>query len=86
MVLEYMEGGTLGERLRPRLDLATCRTVTLQVSPVCAGPLSTAVSAPVVLCAIAAPWAGTTSAVGAVVNTPLLLTTIVSVLPSTEAS
>jgi len=31
MVLEYMEGGTLVERLRPRLDLAACRAVTLQV-------------------------------------------------------
>jgi len=31
MVLEYMEGGTLEDRLRPRLTPAACRTVVLQV-------------------------------------------------------
>jgi len=31
MVLEYMEGGTLTGRLRPGVDLSTCRAVTLQV-------------------------------------------------------
>jgi serine/threonine protein kinase len=31
MVLEHMEGGTLRERLRPRLPLATSRTIALQL-------------------------------------------------------
>lgn len=31
MVLEYMEGGTLAERLRPRLPLSTTRSIALQV-------------------------------------------------------
>jgi tetratricopeptide (TPR) repeat protein len=31
MVLEYMAGGTLAERLRPRVEVATCRAVFLQV-------------------------------------------------------
>jgi serine/threonine-protein kinase len=31
MVLEYMGGGSLGERLRPAVDLASCRSVLLQV-------------------------------------------------------
>ena len=31
MVLEYMAGGTLAERLRPALDLPTCRSTMLQV-------------------------------------------------------
>jgi serine/threonine-protein kinase len=31
MVLEYMEGGTLADRLHPRLDVPTARAVTLQI-------------------------------------------------------
>ena len=31
MVLEYMAGGTLAERLRPALDLAACRAIMLQL-------------------------------------------------------
>jgi tetratricopeptide (TPR) repeat protein len=31
IVLEYMDGGTLADRLRPRLGVAACRSVALQV-------------------------------------------------------